>query len=142
MGQVLPEMLEAGTLNTVGICGLREGIDFVERLGVEYIESRCIEIDKYISDELLNLGAVVYSNFANKTPITLFNIPKYRPETISSYLDENGICTRSGIHCSPLAHKALFTGEYGAVRVSPGYANDLKEAKKFINAVNMFKKHN
>lgn len=138
MGNVLPEMLEAGTLNTVGICGLEAGIKHITDYGVCSIREKCKEFDYYISEELINLGAVLYTNFKSKIPIILFNFPKIPAEKISGYLDELNICTRSGIHCSPLAHKALFTGKSGAIRVSPGHFNSMKDCKDFISAVNKF----
>ncbi len=135
MGNILPEMLEAGTVNTVGICGLKDGIRFIRETGIQNIEANCLEIDRYISENLAGIGAQVYSNFINKTPITLFNIPGITAEKVTELLDEKRICTRGGIHCSPLAHKALFTGPYGAVRASYGYANTMQEAKKFVSVI-------
>ena len=135
MGDELPEILEPGTLNVTGICGLEAGIIEIMNKSISYIESYCAEIENYISDKLKQLGAVIYSDFKYKTPIILFNIPGYQSNEVSSMLDRNGVCTRSGLHCSPLAHKALFTGEYGAVRISLGHFNTMDEAKKFIRIV-------
>ncbi|MBR3994770.1 MAG: aminotransferase class V-fold PLP-dependent enzyme [Clostridia bacterium] len=135
MGDELPEMLEAGTLNTVGICGLTEGIRFIKNYGMEKIIENCSEIEQYISNSLHSFGAKVYSDYNKKTPIILFNIPGVSSDIVSSYLNDNGICTRSGIHCASLAHKALNTGENGAVRISLGYTNTLYQAKKFIKVL-------
>ncbi len=138
----IPERLEVGTLNTVGISGLCEGVKFIEKLGVSYIHESCTEIRKFIEAELQNSGAVVYGDYAEKTPIVLFNIPEFDAARISSFLDGCSICTRSGLHCAPTAHKALFTGAYGAVRVSLGYANTMQEAERFIITLNKFIKDN
>lgn len=135
MGEVLPEMLEAGTLNTVGICGLKEGIKYIREKNISEIAEKCSVIDRYVSNSLMELGAEVYSNYPIKTPITLFNIPGLSAEKVTQLLDENNICVRGGIHCAPLAHKALFTGEHGAVRVSYGCSNTIFEARTFINCV-------
>ncbi len=135
MGNVLPEMLEAGTLNTVGICGLREGIRYIRMKGIEEITSKCESIDKFITENLYDIGAEIYSDFPNKTPITLFNLPGISAEKVTELLDDKGICTRGGIHCAPLAHKALFTGSHGAVRASYGYYNTMNEAEKFISVI-------
>lgn len=140
MGEVLPEKLEAGTLNTVGICGLEAGIKHILDVGVDYIGEKCGEIEKYITQELIGLGAILYSSFNNKTPIILFNFPKASAEHVTGFLDDSRICTRGGIHCSPLAHKALGTGEYGAVRISPGHFNTLNDAKRLISVINGFLK--
>ena len=135
MGDYLPEKLEAGTVNTAGICGLCEGIRFIRERGICSIAEECERIDRYVSDELNHLGAVVYSKFDKKTPITLFNIPGMSADLVAAFLDNNGICTRGGIHCAPLAHKALFTGNNGAVRASYGYANTMSEAYRFVSMI-------
>lgn len=135
MGNELPEMLEPGTLNTVGICGLTEGIRYIRNYGIDKIKKECSEIEQYITKSLHQLGANVYSNYNKKTPIILFNISGVPSDIVSSYLNDNGICTRSGIHCASLAHKALNTGEGGAVRISIGYNNTLFEAKRLIKVL-------
>lgn len=136
----MPELLEVGTLNTIGICGLKAGIRYLRHEGIECISERTRQLQKYITDGLLSMGANVYGNYSVKSPIILFNIPGENPAEISSYLDENNICTRSGLHCAPLAHKALATGENGAVRVSLGYANTATECSSFLNAMYNFVK--
>ena len=136
MGSELPEMLEAGTVNTFGICGLSSGIEFIKNYGIELVKNNCTKIERYITCGLREIGAIVYSDYDNKTPIILFNIPGIQSDKLSSMLDEKGICTRSGLHCAPIAHKALRTGNGGAVRVSLGYANTLAEAGRFIDTVN------
>ena len=42
---------------------------------------------------------------------------------------------RAGYHCAPLAHKALGTDNGGAVRVSFGYYNTVKDVEKITDAV-------
>ena len=135
MGDDLPEMLEAGTLNMVGICGLTEGIRFVRNYGIDKIKSNCSDIERYVSGCLSELGATIYSEYNRKTPVILFNIPGISSDYVSSYLSDNGICIRSGLHCAALAHKALGTGDEGAIRVSLGYNNTFSEAKKFIQVI-------
>ncbi len=141
MGTMLPEMLEAGTLNTVGICGLEAGIKYIMDFGIKNVECNCSEIERYIHDTLLECNAVIYSDFNNKTPITLFNIPGIPSEKISAYLDSQGVCVRAGLHCAPIAHKALFTGDNGAVRLSPGYASTMSDAKRFASVIHKFRKN-
>ena len=131
----LPEMLEAGTLNTVGICGLMAGIKHIKCLGINEISEKTHLLRKYITDGLYELGAYVYGDYKVKTPIILFNIPGKSSSEVASFLDENGICTRSGLHCAPTAHKALATGDSGAVRVSLGFQNTKQEASRFLSVM-------
>ena len=46
---------------------------------------------------------------------------------IGSFLSERGFCLRTGLHCAPLAHKALGTDNGGAVRLSFGLFNGADE---------------
>lgn len=52
------------------------------------------------------------------------------------------IATRSGIHCSPLAHTTLGTLKQGAVRFSIGYFNTKDEIDKAVEALKKFQKIN
>ncbi len=140
MGSVMPERLEAGTLNTFGICGLSEGIKYIKELGINEIHEKTLGLCDYITDGLLDIGAHVYGNYKNKTPIILFNMPGIDCTEVSRYLDENGICTRSGFHCAPTAHKALGTEDIGGVRVSLGYSNTRSEASRFLCVLSRFQK--
>lgn len=49
--------------------------------------------------------------------------------------DKYDIETRSGIHCSPLAHETLGTLIQGTVRFSLGYFNTKEEIDKTIEAL-------
>ncbi len=141
MGEVLPEKLEAGTLNTFGICGLNAGIKFIKNMGISGIHEKSTEIINYISRELIVMGAKLYGNYSYKTPILLFNVEGKDCTEVSSYLDENGICTRGGFHCAPTAHKAIGTGQSGGVRISLGYANTKIEADRFLFTINNYIKN-
>lgn len=129
----LPERLEAGTMNTVGICGLMAGIRHIKCLGINEISEKTRYLREYITDGLSEIGAIVYGDYKVKTPIILFNIPGKTSSEVASYLDEKGIYTRSGLHCAPTAHRALATGDSGAVRVSLGFQNTKQEAYRFLS---------
>ncbi|MBR2029926.1 MAG: aminotransferase class V-fold PLP-dependent enzyme, partial [Clostridia bacterium] len=49
--------------------------------------------------------------------------------------DEFEIMTRSGLHCSPLAHKTLGTFPQGVVRFSFGYDNTFDEIDQALEAI-------
>ncbi len=48
---------------------------------------------------------------------------------------EYDIAVRSGLHCAPLAHKALGTEKRGIVRASFGYETTFAQADMFLRAV-------
>jgi len=43
--------------------------------------------------------------------------------------------TRCGLHCAPMAHKALETFPHGTVRCSFGYKNTEAEIDKLLDAL-------
>ena len=71
-----------------------------------------------------------------RTGIISFNIDGWDSVVLASYLNETGgFCTRGGLHCSYLAHKTLNTIDKGTVRLSFSIFNTLKEAEKFVSAI-------
>ena len=59
----------------------------------------------------------------------------YTPAQVGTALDGAGICVRSGLHCAPLAHRTLGTGENGAVRASFGYFNTVVDVRRLADEV-------
>lgn len=123
----LPDALESGTVNTMGIIALKSGIDFVSGKGVQKIfahENRLCEL--FIS--LLDRERVkVYrADGVKYAPIVSFNIEGIAPESAAEILSEKGYCLRAGLHCSPLAHRTLGTDE-GTVRFAPSVFNNERQ---------------
>ena len=50
-------------------------------------------------------------------------------EELAGRLGAEGICTRAGLHCSPLAHRSAGTLPDGAVRFSFSWFNTRQEAE-------------
>lgn len=137
MGDILPEKLEAGTLNTPGICGLRAGIEYVISQTTEKIFGTTLMLTDYATEGLSVIeGVTLYGTYGVKAPIILFNKKGYSPNELASYLSQQGICTRSGLHCAPTAHAAIGSSPEGGVRISFGHNNTKTEIDKFLNIVN------
>lgn len=133
---LLPERLEAGTLSVPGIIALREGIRYLKREGIDYIENKCAALDTYLKERLLNIdGVTLYGLCENKVPTTLFNVKNKGCEMVSGHLSSKGICVRGGYHCSPLAHKTLGTLDTGAVRVSLSHNNTKEEIDALVKEI-------
>lgn len=136
MPSVLPERLEAGTLATPCIAGLRAGIRFVESIGVEKIYEHENALRRRAHDMLSALPNIkIYASEADCGGILLFNISGKSSTEVAEALDKQKICVRAGFHCSPLAHAKLKTGENGAVRLSFGVYNRAQELESFYRCV-------
>ena len=128
-----PESLESGTLALPAIAALETGVIWTAKHERE-ISLRTKKISQYLHEGIRALGLPLYS--LSDSPLLTFVIPGTDSQTVADILNqEYGICVRAGLHCAPLLHKALGTEATGLVRVSIGYDNTLKDAKRLIYAV-------
>jgi cysteine desulfurase family protein len=134
-----PDRLEAGTPNTVGIIGLKAGLKYVMKKGLENIRYFQLGLLEHLKRELKNLdNVIVYGpeGIENRLPLVSINIKNMLPSELSQLLDQQyGIMTRSGLHCSPLAHKTIGSFPLGTVRFSIGAFNTEEDINYAINAV-------
>lgn len=133
----LPDKLESGTVNTVGIISLGSGIEFINNIGIEKIYQHETSLCKLFISELSKIDkAVIYrEKNARYLPIVLFNIDGYTSNETATFLSNKGFALRSGLHCSGMAHKAIGTLPDGAVRFSPSVFNSEKEVGQLILAI-------
>ena len=132
MGNSPPESFEAGTLAVPNIAGLCEGIRFVKKCGTASIRAHEKAIFERIRAELLEIrGIKLFIPYESEGATLLFRAESTDSERLSAALSEKGVCTRAGMHCSPLAHEALGTNG-DAVRLSFSVFNTEKEADEFV----------
>lgn len=134
-----PNKLEAGTLNVAGIIGLKKGIDFINKEGIENIYNKERELVKYALeklDEIENIELYGPKDSNKVVGVISFNIVGKRAEEVGYELDNKyNIMVRSGLHCSPNAHEVMGTKEKGAVRIGIGYFNEKDHIDKLVNAI-------
>lgn len=144
--QIMPEMLESGTVNLPGIFGVSAGIDFIKKVGKNNIYSHEMSLIQYIYKNLSKMeNVILYTPFPQLhryAPVLSFNIMGLTSDETASLLNKRGIYTRAGLHCAPFAHKKLGTQDTGTVRVSLGYYNTRNEAEYFIKTVRNLQKSN
>lgn len=133
----LPEGLESGTLNTVGIISVGAGIDFIRRVGMERIhEHETALCQRFIHGLEHESGVRIYRRErCSYLPIILFNAEGSSPEETAAYLNDKGFALRGGYHCSGLAHRSAGTLPEGAVRFSPSVFNTSYQVDMLIKAV-------
>ena len=135
----MPERLESGTLNTVGLAGLKAGIEFIESAGLDNVRAH----------EQTLLGTLI-EGLQDMESVTLYgplgsawhggalslSIKNVDPSMLGFRLDrEYGICCRTGLHCAPEAHGSIGTLPEGTVRLSPGFFNTVAEIEKTLAAI-------
>jgi cysteine desulfurase family protein len=135
----MPELLESGTINIVGIAGLGASLKFIKAVGTERIRKHKFEITSKIISEIKQIDRIkVHSlnDFDKNCGIVAFNLDKINCNQLAYMLDKDyEIAVRAGLHCAPLAHKTLNTLENGILRVSPGYFNTDNDVEILVNAV-------
>lgn len=139
MPDTLPERFEAGTLNTPGIGGLGEGVEFVIREGVDKIRRHEANLTERLMKGLMEIkGVKVYGpgDASRQMAVVAFNITGKDPSDVGFVLDSSfGIMARVGLHCAPDAHRTIGTFPQGTVRLSPGYFNTMEEVDFAVDAV-------
>lgn len=119
-----PERYEAGTLPTPAIVGLLEGLVFLRERDTECDLQFERELFHAAAQRLTALGFRIYAA-EQAGAVLLFDHPHIPAATIGHTLAKDGICVRTGLHCAPMAHRALGTSPDGAVRISFGRFNTL-----------------
>ncbi len=131
-----PEKFEAGLQNYAGSMGLAEAARYLERVGREKIEKHENELNKFISERLMQMEG---TSIIGPKQVELrggsvsFNVEGLNFHDIAIMLDEKNIMVRSGQHCVHSwfnAHKIP-----GCVRVSLYLYNTKEEAEKFLNVM-------
>ncbi|NYZ75952.1 aminotransferase class V-fold PLP-dependent enzyme [Candidatus Micrarchaeota archaeon] len=130
-----PEKFEAGLQNYAGDIGIGEAARYIERVGKEKIERHENELNKFISEGLLQMGGSIVGpkQVELRGGIVSFNIDGLNFHDIAIMLDESNIMVRSGQHCVHSwfnAHKIP-----GCVRASLYLYNTKEEAEMFLNAM-------
>ncbi len=141
---VLPEMLESGTVNLPGIFGIGAGIDFIKSKGVDNIYRHENALCKKFLKDILDIKniSVLLRKFDSDdfVPVIALNVKGKTSEEAAQYLSSKGIAVRGGYHCAPLAHRALGTLDGGAVRISPGILNCVSDMEYLKKALISFAK--
>lgn len=137
--EFLPDRLEAGTLNAVGLAGLAAGLAFVEARGLADVRKRERALCARLLDGLRGIPRVRVLGTGDadrQTAVVSFNVDGWSCSDVASALEERvGICCRAGLHCAPMAHRQLGTFPEGAVRFSPGLFNDEGEIATALDAL-------
>ena len=125
MPPFLPDRLEAGTLNLPGIFGLGAALDYLAEQG-EALRAREKKLSRHLwyrmkeleEDGLRVLGT---DDPHGRTGVVSVDFLRADNGEMAFRLEqEYGVLTRVGLHCAPLAHRALGTFPRGAVRFSVG----------------------
>ncbi len=138
MPDFMPDKLEAGTRNMLGMISLKAAVEAIRAVGMDMICSHERSVTTRFVDGLKQLPVTVYGDYceSNWMPVISLNIPGMDAGQLAHRLSvEFGIETRSGLHCSPLAHKAIGTFPRGTLRFSFGVDTTMDEIDYALGAI-------
>ena len=126
-----------------GTCSSRlssgAGVEFVMEKGVEAIRRHEEALTIRLLDGLSAIaGLTTYGapEWERRVGVVSFNLDGLASSEVASRLDEAyGICVRSGLHCSPLAHRTIGTLATGTVRASFSFLNAAEHVDCLLQAL-------
>ena len=132
-----PDRYESGTVNLAGLAGLSEGIGYILETGMDSIREHEIGLAHHMENELSGIAGVrVFKPVRRGSGTVSFTVEGMNPNDIGAILDQAfDIAVRSGLHCAPLAHRALGSFPGGTVRVSPGFSTSVEDVEYFLNSI-------
>lgn len=135
----LPGRYEVGSQNILSISGLNRALKWIKEISVQELRKKenankvkLLEILKQHS----NIEVVGVKNEKNNVGVISCNFKNYSSDEIGKVLNNFNIAVRTGLHCSPSAHKFLGTFPQGTVRFSIGYFTTTEEFIKLEEALN------
>ena len=136
----LPDKYEPGSMNLPGLAGLAAAVEYLQRVGVSVVASYAQALTRRLLDGLSEIpGVRLYGPAADDSRLGVVSITinGYDPQEAAALLDATfRIQARGGLHCAPLAHRALGTlAGGGTLRLSLGPFNTEADADAAIAAI-------
>ena len=121
--ETMPDKLEIGSHNAIGIAGLAAGVRWLLGRGIDHLRRHDMELCGAFLAAARADGLTVYgpTHLADRCGVFSVSIAGLKPYELAGVLETRyGILTRPGLHCAPLAHKAIGTFPAGTCRLSFG----------------------
>jgi cysteine desulfurase family protein len=118
----LPDKLESGTLNAIGLAGLGAALEDLTAFGIDKVLSHEQKLLRRFRDGLRELTQIeVYgpADPVESVGVLSLNVTGIPCDEVGRRLEQQfGILTRTGLHCAPAAHRSIGTLDKGTVRFS------------------------
>lgn len=130
----LPHKMEAGTPNIVGGIALGVAIDYMNKVGIEFIQNQEDELLAYATERVKEIeGLKIIGTAAKKAGVLSFVVEGTHPFDLGTILDQQGIAVRTGHHCTqPIMDYYTIPG---TARASFAFYNTKQEVDVFIEAL-------
>ncbi len=136
---VLPHKFEAGTPNIADVIGLAAAIDYIQKLGWDYIEKHDQELLDYGTKALNKISQLrLIGTAKQKSAVLSFVLPQIHPHDLGTLVDQDGIAIRTGHHCTQPVMKHF--GVPATARASFAIYNTKEEIDKLVQSIEKAKK--
>ncbi len=135
----LPDRLESGTVNVVGIAGLSRGIDYIlDRTPKQILAHENMLIDRLAEriKDIPRVHLIGYLPKRRRAGVLSFVIDGIDSISVATRLSiDYNIAVRAGFHCAYTAHVTLGTEKTGTVRVSTGPFSTIEDIDLIADAI-------
>jgi cysteine desulfurase/selenocysteine lyase len=129
-----PARFEAGTASLADAVGLGAAIDYLDRVGMENITRREIDLLHCGTAALETVpGLRIIGTAREKVGVLSFVLDGVRTEEIGEYLNREGIAVRAGHHCAQPIHRRF--GIESTVRASLALYNTCEDIDSLVAAL-------
>ena len=132
----VPHKFEAGTVNVGGAVGLQAAMDYLDKVGFDYIEETELRLTKRLFEGMKALPYIKIAGSENAEEhngIITFTIDDVHPHDSASILNDAKICVRAGHHCAQPLMK--FLGFNSTLRASLYFYNTEEEVDRFLDSL-------
>jgi cysteine desulfurase family protein len=122
----IPQRYEVGSPNIMAIAGLNASLHWIKEIGIQSIHAKeCENHSKLLKilEKYDNIRVEPFGKKYDAIGVVSCTFDGYSSDSIGQILSDKGIAVRTGLHCSPNAHKFLGTFPSGTVRFSLSYFN-------------------
>jgi len=137
--EFLPDRLESGTANAVGLAGLAASVRWLLDRGVESVREHEAALTARLLGGLSAVpGVTIHGgrDATRQTATVSFSLDGQSPSEVGFQLDEgHDVMCRVGLHCSPSAHRTIGTLPEGTVRFGIGAFTTAEEIDAALAAV-------
>ena len=131
---ILPNKFEAGTPAIAEIIAFKKAIDYIQTIGLAFIEKKESELLEYATTEIKKIPGIKIIGEANhKSAVLSFVLEGAHPHDLGSILDKEGVAIRTGHHCTQPLLKRF--GLQAIARASFAFYNTKEEIDIFIKAL-------
>jgi len=123
----MPQKMQAGFRNWVGIVGLGASVRYITRTGINIIREKNMKLANVLRQELLKLQNVTLYGPEDenmRTSVVSFNVDNVEPSTVVKKLEDNGIIFAK----RDISRKKI-------VRASPHFFNQIDSIQKAVDVI-------